>query len=56
MCLAILDRLPGEAIIEPVVELHGASLKFTVKCGVDNTEEKSCVSPCCVVSGRETSM
>jgi hypothetical protein len=39
-----------------VVELHVASLKCTVQCGVESTEDQSCVSRCCVVPGRGTSM
>jgi hypothetical protein len=46
---------PWEVIIEPVVELHAASLNCTVQCGVESTEDQSCVSRCCVVSGRGTS-
>ncbi len=54
MCLAVLNQyLPWEVIIEPVVELHAASLNCTVQCGVESTEDHSCVSRCCVVSGRE---
>jgi len=45
-----------EVIIEPLVELHVASLNGTVQCGVESTEDQSCVSRCCVVSGRGTSM
>jgi len=55
--LAVLDQcFPWEVIIEPVVELHGASLNCTVQCGVESTEDQSCVSRCWVVSGRGTSM
>ncbi len=56
MCLAVLDQcFPWEVIIEPVVELHAASLNCTVQCRVESTEDPSCVSRCCVVSGRGTS-
>jgi hypothetical protein len=45
--LAVLDQcFPWEVIIEPVVELHGASLNCTVQCGVESTEDQSCVSRC----------
>jgi hypothetical protein len=39
-----------------VIGLHGASLNCTVHCGVESTEDQSCVSRCCVVPGRGTSM
>ncbi len=57
MCLAVLDQcFPWEVIIELVVELHAASLNCTVRCGVESTEDQSCVSRCCVViSGKGTS-
>jgi len=56
VCLAVLDQcFPWEVIIEPVVELHAASLNCTVQCGVESTEDQSFVSRCCVVSGRGTS-
>jgi hypothetical protein len=56
VCLAVLDHcFPWEVIIESVVELHAASLNCTVQCGVESTEDQSCVSRCCVVSGRGTS-
>jgi len=56
VCLAALDQgSTWEVIIEPVVELHAASLNCTVQCGVESTEDHSCVSRCCVVSGRGTS-
>jgi hypothetical protein len=55
--LAVIDhRFPWEVVVEPVVELHEADLKCTVKCGVETTEDQSCVSRCCVVPGRGTSM
>jgi len=54
--LVVLDQcFPWEVIIEPVVELHAASLHCTVQCPVESTEDQSCVSQCCVVSGRGTS-
>jgi hypothetical protein len=57
MRLAVLDQcFAWEVIIEPVVKLHVASLNCTVQCGVESTEDQSCVSRCCVVPGRETSM
>ncbi len=43
-------------IVEPLVEIHAASLNCTVQCGVESIEDQSCVSRCCVVSGRGTSM
>jgi hypothetical protein len=50
VCLAVLDQcFPSEVIIEPVVEIHAASLNCTVQCGVESTEDQSCVSRCCVV-------
>jgi hypothetical protein len=56
VCLAVLDQcFAWEVIIEPVVELHAASLTCTVQCGVKNIEHQSSVSRCCVVSGRGTS-
>jgi hypothetical protein len=57
VCLAVLDQcFPWEVIIEPVVELHAASLNCTVQCGVESTEDQSCGSRCCVViSGSGTS-
>ncbi len=56
MCLVVLDQcFPWEFIIEPVVELHAASLNCAVQCGVESTEDQSCVSRCCVVSGEGTS-
>jgi hypothetical protein len=45
---------PGR-LIEPVVELHAASLNCIVQCGVENPGDQSFVSRCCVVSGRGTS-
>jgi len=55
VCLAVLDQcFPWEVIIEPV-KLHAASLNCTVQCGVESTQDQSCVSRCCVVSGRGTS-
>jgi len=57
VCLAVFDQcFLWEVIIEPVVELLGASLNCTVQCGVESTEGQSCVSRCWVVSGRGTSM
>ncbi len=57
MSLAVFDHcFPWEVIIEPVVELHVASLNCTVQCGVESTKDQSCVPRCCVVSGRGTSM
>jgi hypothetical protein len=57
VCLAVFDQcFPWEVIIEPVVELHAASLNCTVQCGVESTEDQSCVCRCCVVSGLGTSM
>ncbi len=54
--LVVLDQCyPWEVIIEPVVELHAASLHCTVQCRVESTEDQSCVSRCCVVSGSGTS-
>lgn len=42
--LAVLDQcLAWEVIVEPVVELHGASLNCTVYCGMESTEDQSCV-------------
>ncbi len=41
-------------IIEPVFELHAASLNCTVQCSVESTEDQSCVSRSCVVSARGT--
>jgi hypothetical protein len=56
VCLAVLDHcFSWEVIKESVVELHAASLNCTVQCGVESTEDHSCVSRCCVVSGRGTS-
>ncbi len=56
VCLAVFDHcFPWEVIIEPVVELHTASLQCTVQCGVESTEDQSCVSRCCVVPGWGTS-
>ncbi len=56
MCLVVLDQcFPSEVIIEPVVELHAASLNCAVQCGVDSPEDQSFVSRCGVVSGRGTS-
>jgi hypothetical protein len=56
VCLAVLDQcFPWEVIIEPVVELHAASLNCTVQCGAENPGDQSFVSRCCVVSGRGTS-
>jgi hypothetical protein len=57
VCLAVLEQcFTWEVIIEPVVEIHAASLNCTVQCGVESTEDQSCVSRCCVViSGRGTS-
>ncbi len=56
MCLAVFDQcFPWDVIIEPVVELHAASLNCTVQSCVESTEDQSSVSPCCVVSGRGTS-
>ncbi len=54
-CVLLLwtSVFPWEVIIEPVVELHAASLNSTVQCRVESTEDQSCVSRCCVVSGRE---
>jgi len=55
--LAVFDHcFRWEVIIEPVVELHVASLNCTVQCGVESTKDQSCVPRCCVVSGRGTSM
>ncbi len=34
-------------IIEPVFELHAASLNCTVQCSVESTEDQSCVSRSC---------
>ncbi len=52
MCLAVFDQcFPWEVIIEPVLHLHAASLNCTVQCRVESTEDQSCVSRCCVVSG-----
>jgi len=42
------------AIIEPVFELHAASLNCTVQCSVESTEGQSCVSRSCVISARRT--
>jgi hypothetical protein len=43
-------------LIEPVVDLHAASMNCTIQCGVENTEDQSCGSRCCVViSGSGTS-
>jgi hypothetical protein len=57
VCLAVSDQcFPWEVIIEPVVELHVASLNCTVQCGVESTEDQCCVSPCYIVSGWGTSM
>ncbi len=54
VCLAALDQcFPWEVIIEPMVELHAASLNSTVQCRVESTEDQSCVSRCCVLSGSE---
>jgi hypothetical protein len=51
--LAIFDhRFRWEVVVEPVVELHVASLKCTVQCGVESREDQSCVSRCCVVALR----
>jgi hypothetical protein len=51
--LAVFDhRFPWEVVVEPVVELHVASLKCTVQCGVESREDQSCVSRCCVVALR----
>ncbi len=49
MCLAVLDQcFPWELIIEPVVELHAASLNYTVQCGVELCiADRSCVSVLC---------
>jgi len=56
VCLAVLDQcFAWEVIIEPVVELHAASLNCTVQCGVERTKDQSCVSRCCVVPGSGTS-
>ncbi len=57
VCLAVLDQcFPWELIIEPVVELHAASLNYTGQCGVELCiADQSCVSRCCVVFGRGTS-
>ncbi len=56
LCPAVLDQcFAWEVVIEPVVELHAASLSCTVQCGVESTEDQSRVSRCCVVSGRGTS-
>jgi hypothetical protein len=41
-------------VIEPVFELHAASLNCTVQCSVESTEDQSCVSRSCVVSARGT--
>jgi len=41
-------------IIEPVFELHAASLNCTVQRSVESTEDQSCVSRSCVVSARGT--
>ncbi len=56
MRLAVLDQcFPWEVIIEPVIELHAASLNCTVQCGVESPEDQSFVSRCCVIFGRGTS-
>jgi hypothetical protein len=39
-------------IIEPVFELHAASLNCTVQFSVESTEDQSCVSRSCDVSAR----
>ncbi len=41
-------------VIEPVFELHAATLKCTVQCSVESTEGQSYVSRSCVVSARGT--
>jgi hypothetical protein len=41
-------------IIGPLFELFVASLNCTVQCSVESTEDESCVSRSCVVSGRGT--
>jgi hypothetical protein len=41
-------------IIEPVLELHAASLNCIVQCSVKSTEDQSFVSRSCVVSARGT--
>jgi hypothetical protein len=46
--------IAASAIIEPVFELHAASLNCTVQCSVEGTEDQSCVSRSCVVSARRT--
>jgi hypothetical protein len=50
VCLAVLDQcFPWEVMIEPVVELHAASLNCTVQCGVKSVEHQSCGSRCSVI-------
>ncbi len=47
---------PLGVIVESLVEIHAASVNRTLQCGVESKEDQSCVSRCCVVSGRGTSM
>jgi hypothetical protein len=56
VCLDVFDQcFSCEVIKEPVVELRAAPLNCTVQSGVERTENQSCVSRDCVVSGRGTS-
>ncbi len=50
----VCSLLFTSAIIEPVFELHAASLDCTVQCSVESTEDQSCVSRSCAVSARRT--